>query len=221
MTERESPNEFEQFWAGHSYLDDCLWERRPADVNPFGCLLAPVDIAMVVAEMHWQGKEEKEGFARLKTFLSTPRDMPIRVIKPGEVFEMSQFPKGTIVRYNKDFQRSSNFRNSDQNVWGIIIQERDYRGRFGRDQIIGVREDKVREWMRYGNGRAFMYDRSVNVGEVEHSRFREGLGGLTTYSNEGFSRYNSVEIWQYGQGVRQENRASVRRAVLRHQQAGI
>jgi hypothetical protein len=204
-----------EFWSGHSFNDDCPitpydYARLIEDSikNP-GCLLTPLHIIDAVISLRREKRLTQQSYDQLRAFLAALPSAPVKRLSDGEVFELSAYPKGTIIKYSRDTQYQDVGKSSTVN-WGILTQV--VIGDKHRDVVWGFSERVLREGADYR-----IYPQKIwsntTIGNVSHDRFHIS----PTSIHESLSRYNFVEVWEFGQDIRVREDApqGILRRVLR------
>src|SRR3989338_9003871 len=195
MIERGKRSEIE-FWQGHSLNDDCPWRNVESSIlDEIHATFAKPDI--------------RQMFNRLREFTRTNEGRPIKKLTFGEQFKLSDFPKGTIIRFSRDKCWMPFFRyktHSYQDEWGILTQE-EFRGNF-YDVVVGFSKGQLEDdypplhppHMFYGD---------LTIGETVHTRTIEpddGLLKIETFlkvnRRQRLARINWIALWRFGEGVR-------------------
>lgn len=197
MNEREKPfseEQMQEFWDGHSKNDDCqIFIPSKRDATWRDILILPV-LLEYNAEYSRFNRERKRILEELKLYLATPRgNNPVKRFDKGQVFKLDQHPKGTIVRFEHDWQLSLD-RPLTRIFWGKITQSKKREG--FRDILIAFPEYRLTGgYSSPSLGREFNKD--FNIGEVNHRKYDGG------YLNNYFDRTNWLEVWKFGQEVRE------------------
>ncbi len=181
-----------EFWDGHSLDDNCPWEKRKS-VSIFD------KFKFLISGEYSRSREEvKEIFNILADFIETGEGESIKKLSKGDKFVLSDFPKGTIIRFSAEWSEKSGEVGRFEDEWGIITQIR-FRGK-PVDVVIGYQTVELEEldsppdWATH-----FFVNFELNLGEVFHARLSTATGPLRQY----LARFNWVEIWQFGTGVRE------------------
>ncbi len=148
----------------------------------------------------WQNRERARALSRLSEFFdSAPGSEPIRVYGNGETFRMSDWPRGTVIRYEMDsVEKDLEARNVSH--FAIIAQAKTNVGGYTDCLVyapatIGLSSVELLEGVPPNH-----YRQSAVLGEAMHQRF-SGPGGA---ASERVFRYNLIEVWQIGAGVREQ-----------------
>lgn len=197
MTERENkPERISEieFWDGHHWRDKCPWSR--------------------IADVLFPSQEQQESiFRRLRRFIKSERQI-IRRLSKGDQFLISDYPVGTILSIDYD---SNDFGSKRYGIefWGVVDQVESDRVFY--DVVIGCSRKSLEQKSRPLWMRTFCEDPdfAVTLGEVIHSRERGNIPfstGFPTFdfmvlfNEQSLFRYNKVEVWSYGRGVRRRER---------------
>ncbi len=208
--ERLNSAEFEAFW-GHTFDDKCparpyrgrsANDGRSARAARRDLLRGPQIESDLLA---WEDRERARAVARLTEFLdSTEQGEPIDVFRKGQTFKLADWPKGTILRYKGDWAKrdseGSEFRfaaiaQAKTNVGGLV------------DCLIvllaseGELDISLNSLVRLDP--ANVYLQSVVLGEATHRRY---ISPGSQYDQ--LLRYNLIEVWQLGNGVREQVRVA-------------
>lgn len=220
--EELTPEEFEKFWKGHNFQDDCEWSDDPETKNYLTLAKAYLKLPGYIKTALTEVRNTNKRFYELLAFLATKPKRPIKVFSEGEEFKATSYPRGTIVRIARQMSRPGTPLGIEYMVlWGFIEQTRDLHRREPEDIIIGFPDGVVQSyWYNPRGTRQHLFNdchTAFVVGEVIHNRERQVVREpllrplaetlkADIYSvprNESLVKYSIVEIWQYGQGVRE------------------
>ncbi|HMS22579.1 MAG TPA: hypothetical protein PKA38_02330 [Candidatus Levybacteria bacterium] len=191
MAERIRKNEIQENWSGHSFKDSCQWSSEPKPQYTPDVIWR----AMVKhANRDSMGMIEAPYFNRMLAAQLNRSENPIRTLSEGQTFNVGDFTIGTILKVTGLTQ--GKFRSYHLNDWGMLTEEQDLDG-IWKDAIVTFSERELESGRvpSYGGGR-FLH-KNFTVGEVIHDKRRDTLP-WTQY----LTRYDSVEIWKYGRGLR-------------------
>lgn len=206
MTERVGKKEAQENWGGHSFKDSCKWTSEPIHrITP-----AVIWRAMVEhANRDRMGTIDTPYFNRIRAAQLNRSENPIKTLSEGQTFNVGDFTVGTILKVTGFTQ--GKFRSYPLNHWGMLAEERDIDG-IWKDVVVTFSERALESERVPSNGGGRFLHKNFIVGEVIHDKRRDTLP-WTQY----LTRYDSVEIWRYGRGLRRRvtnpmGAASLRRA---------
>ncbi len=202
-TEKLSPAEFEAFWKGHNFDDNC--PARPSRIQPARPGYGTRTVVRRIPNelLAWEKRESTRAVTSLRDFLdSLTQTEPVDVIKEG-VFKLAEWEKGTILRFRAD--RASRDSGIETELRFFIIgQAKTTVGGFV-DTLIVLPSETVpfmASLVGLDPSAAFGLQGAV-IGKVHHMRF----AGQDS-QNDRLLRLNSVEIWQRGTAVREQVKAA-------------
>lgn len=174
-----------EYWGGHSPEDNCQWLKKIGTGTPF----------------RQQTRLRKAGKTILEDFLVSVYKEPIRTFGQGELFDGSQFPEGTVIKFEREELRLDR----DFGIFDIPPYER--RDCWGVISGYDTQESRalVIMWYRVSPiGSVHLgipIEISIRVGETSHGRIKR-----IDYQSEWLRRVNKIELYKIGQGVREETR---------------
>ena len=195
MVERDGQSEVE-FWQGHSLDDDCPWKNvERSFLDEVHSTFARPDI--------------RKAFNTLKEFIETNEGKPVKRLAHGEQFRISEYPKGTIIRFSRDKCWKAFFgykTASYEDEWGILTQE-EFRGEY-YDVIVGFSKGQLDDGYPPLHPHHMLYGYR-EVGKVVHSRTIEPDDSLLKLEtrfkinrHQALRRINWIEVWRFGEEVR-------------------
>ncbi len=195
MSERDSGKESAEFWQGHHFKDYCPWDNNPGGgVSPRIVLQIP----RVLREMYSYPFRDRRYFDEIRAFMAMKPDAPIKTLRDGQEFKISDYPRGTIIKISKDekFRAGGVY---SYRMWGFIEQERDPDNQHS-DLIIAFPEHFFNSGVGLfpGNSAFRNWHDAFVIGEVIHDRERTMFLPYQT-----LTKYGEVEIWKFGQAVRE------------------
>ncbi len=149
----------------------------------------------------WQDRERARALSRLAEFFQTaPGTQPIQVFKRGETFKLSDFSKGTVIRYESD-SVEKDLKEEDLSRFAIIAQAKTNVGGYV-DCLVRAPTERVPSAEEPLAGvPPNLYMQSLVVGEVFHRRY---AGSSAAADYERVFRYKLIEVWQLGNAVREQ-----------------
>ena len=210
------------FWDGHHWRDNCAWRDHVRHLV-----------------LHESESQYRNSFDRIKQLITSGQGYPVKRLENGESFSFANFPLGSILRIEYDASYFGGDRHGEK-VWGIVDQAREFMSRNDEqfDVLLGFVEDKLKASDAPILGRRSFIDSGspATVGQVNH--FRESgefafglikirypvpLLDILTGVDQSLFRYNSVEVWAAGLGVRRPvvNPKSLLERMRRVQPQGI
>lgn len=200
MSEKIGFREGKENWDGHSFKDSCEWERIKTIPHLTPGALWRANIEHIKVDM--RNKLDMPYFNKIRAARLNSSEHPIRTLTDGQVFNVADFTVGTILKVNGNTQ--GKFKSFPWDHWGIIEQERDVVDDVMRDVVITFPEAALDKGVipRYGGMRGL--HTIFPVGEVLHDRSKDAI-----FRNQHLTRYDSVEIWKYGRGLRSRVKSPV------------
>lgn len=199
MDERQKyPETQKEFWGGHTFTDDCPakeYQPQSSLKDNIGCLL--VVPAVVEAWIHVSGenRERRRIFNELRSWRAIRTGTPIRTLRAGDTFKLSDFPKGTIIRYSYDFQIPDFHSPFSRILWGMKTEVRD-KGGNPKDVVYSFPDDALDKDVLIFRGSSIYRDEEIGV--VEHSKTKDSPLSVS----QALRRINWLEVWKFGQEVR-------------------
>lgn len=202
-------NEVEETWDGHHFNDDCSWK---VDIEGMQEVFSP-KFPLIAFRLLWQINSyfprDRRYFDKIKAFFAIRPDGPIKTLRDGQQFRVSDYPRGTIIRISKaELMRyaAGRLEGGNYRMWGFIEQERDPSNNQYGDQIIAFPEHHLEHSITSSRKppQGYMAFRNwhnvFTVGDVIHDRDKIIFG---LFREQKLTRYGEVEIWKYGQAVRE------------------
>ena len=193
--------------GGHAFSDNCLPNKSLQNGSsgaspralrrhaPALLMRLPMDL------IQWETKERARVREEMDRFFESPGEEPLVVLQEGEVFRLSDWPKGTVVRFERNtLHRGMDF--SDVFLFGVIAQARTKVGGF-LDAVINARSELTPGYDRpLVNVPYDTYKQKIIVGEVFHERY-----GKANSDHDNLYQIAAVEIWRRGQASREQGKA--------------
>lgn len=195
------PQERFEVWDDHHFKDDCPWKSEAKIVQSTLSPKFPLIFLRLMREIYSYFGRDRRYFREMRAFLALKPDSPVKRIREGQEFKVSDYPRGTIIRIAKAYAIGSE-QPLEYDMWAFIQQEKtDPENNQMGDQIVGfpvhhfrIQGDPLPGYIAYRN-----WHSSFVVGEVIHDR-SVMLGFM---KDQSLIRYREVEIWKYGQAVRE------------------
>lgn len=181
-------------WDGHHFKDDCPWTQPK--LTDF--LKVPLVYPRLIRELLQYPYIDRRCFDELKTFLATKPEKPIKTLTNGQQFDVSQFPKGTIIKISKTFTVEPPSE-KHWNMWGYIEHRRNIEGKL-EDEIVAFPVHHLNLFAEPPPGYEGYrnWHKSFKVGEVIHER-----DWIFVFGSQCLTRYGDVEIWMFGRTLRE------------------
>ena len=209
------------FWDGHHWRDNCAWSDNVRHLV-----------------LHGSVSQYENSFDSVKQLITSGQGYPVKRLETGEGFSFADFPLGSILRIEYDASYFGGDRHGEK-VWGIVDQVREFMSHNDEqfDCFLGFVEDKLKARDAPILGRRMFIGSGspATVGQVNHFRgsgeFAFGIKvrypmpllDIFTGVDQSLFRYNSVEVWAAGLGVRRPvvNPKSLLERMRRVQPQGI
>lgn len=207
MIEIPTPIEIDLF-DGHEWDDDChsrpLPQRKNAGLSPRmarrGFMVSKLGISAEL--VRWQSRELIKAHTALDEFFNSAQadQKPIAVIEDGEIFRPADWPKGTIVRFERN-QMVRDLQAENIANFAIIAQAKTTIGGY-IDYMIEAQTRYLHEETVLVNiplALAALNKEETVVGAANHWKYAGGYA-----AHDRMSRYKSIEIWKLGDASREQ-----------------